>query len=95
MSASDPDTPLLTIRHSGGGENDDEYDLGMHAWLWPAPESDSCRLVCDWRSLNIPEQSIAIETNQPVTARKHAITDRVLDILCREIAVRRRLAPGR
>jgi len=75
ITASDPDTPLLTFRHSGGGGNDDEYDLGMHAWLWPAPapERGPCRLVCDWRALNIPEQSLVIETNELVAAREHVV----------------------
>ncbi len=73
MSAVDPGAPRLTVRHSGGGGNDDEYDLGMHAWLWPAPENGPCRLVCDWRSLNIPEQSLTIETDQLVSARARVV----------------------
>jgi hypothetical protein len=67
------DVPRLMLRHSGGGGSEDEYDSGMYGWLWPSPVQSSLRLVYDWRALDIPEQSFAVDSTRLVAARADVV----------------------
>jgi hypothetical protein len=68
---SKPDAPRLTMRPSGGGGSDEEYDLGIHAWLWPTPPEGSLRLVYDWVTLGVPEGSLTIDSTPLIAARNN------------------------
>jgi hypothetical protein len=57
-------------RSRGGGSGED-YDYRMNAWLWPAPQAGSLRLVYEWAALEFNEGSITIETTPLITAREN------------------------
>jgi hypothetical protein len=71
FDGAEPDRPQLTIRGSGGGGSDEDYDYRMNAWLWPAPQAGSLRLVYDWAALELQEGSITIETTPLITAQEN------------------------
>jgi hypothetical protein len=69
LEGGKPDGPRLTLRPGGGGGSDEEYDLGIDAWLWPAPLEGPLRLVYDWVALGIPEGSLTIDSTPLIAAR--------------------------
>lgn len=70
FDGAEPDRPQLTMRGGGGGGSADDFDYRIDAWLWPAPQAGSLRLVYDWPALEFSEGSITIETAPLVTARE-------------------------
>jgi hypothetical protein len=71
FDGAEPDRPQLTMRGGGGGGSDEDYDFRMDAWLWPAPQAGSLRLVYDWAALKLNEGSITIETTPLITAQEN------------------------
>ncbi|MBT8158927.1 MULTISPECIES: hypothetical protein [Arthrobacter] len=74
FDGAEPDRPQLTVRGGGGGGSDEDYGYRIDAWLWPAPQAGSLRLVYDWPGLEINEGSITIETAPLVTAREDVLS---------------------
>ena len=71
FDGTEPDRPQLTMRGGGGGGTGEDYGNRMNAWLWPAPQAGSLRLVYDWAALELNEGSITIETTPLITAQEN------------------------
>jgi len=71
FDGAEPQGPQLTMRGGGGGGSGENYDSRMNAWLWPAPQAGSLRLVYDWSALGFNEGSISIETTPLITAQEN------------------------
>lgn len=71
FDGAEPQGPQLTMHGRGGGGSDQNYDYRINAWLWPAPQAGSLRLVYDWAALGFNEGSITIETTPLITAQEN------------------------
>jgi hypothetical protein len=70
FDGAEPQGPQLTVRGSGGGGSSENFDYRMNAWLWPAPQAGSLRLVYDWTALGFDEGSITVETAPLISAQE-------------------------
>ncbi|MGO4860174.1 hypothetical protein AB4074_23225 [Arthrobacter sp. 2MCAF14] len=71
FDGAEPQGTQLTMSGGGGRGSGENYDYRMNAWLWPAPQAGSLRLVYDWAALGFNEGSITIETPPLITAQEN------------------------
>lgn len=67
-AGEDPNGPLLTVNHRGGGGSDHEYAMSYQLWLWPLPPAGPSTLHFQWTALGIDESAAEVDMTPVVAA---------------------------